>query len=128
MSVILSSWTECRCLGYTENKTVTPPLALITIPEGCPTFMPQFIIDALNSLTSKVPIAIWGYQFYPFMNLFYPSFNLKLISEFKLINLKKTKSDFVFGKLSPITNVPIVSYMLKLKEIDNKYTKWLPSG
>ena len=55
-----------------------------------------------------------------------PSFNFKLMSNFKLTKLEKTKSDFVVRNLPPKTDVPIVSFMQTLEEIDNEYNKSLP--
>ena len=53
-------------------------------------------------------------------------FNLQLISDLKLTNLKKAKSNFVPSKLPTMTNVLIVSFMHTLEEIDIEYHKLLP--
>ena len=107
MAVIQTSPIECRCPVYTDTKHVNLLLALKIIPERHSIFTLDFILLAVNSFTSKVPIALWGYQFDPFMNLSNPSFHFKLMSNFKLTNLTKTKSNFVLSQLLPITDVPI---------------------
>ena len=47
------------------------------------------------------------------------------MSDFGLTNL--TESDFYLSKLPPMTDVPIVSFMNTLEEIDNEYNEafWL---
>ena len=74
-------------------------------------FTPDFIILAVNSFTSELPITLWGYQFDPFMNLSHSLFNLKLLSYFKLNNKTNVISDFIPSKLPTINDVPIINFM-----------------
>ena len=92
MSIIQTSSGEYRCPGYTSIKSFNPPLALTTISEQCSIFTPDLIILAVNSFTSKTPLTIWGYQFYPYTNLLDSLFSFKLMSEFKFTNLMRTNS------------------------------------
>ena len=41
--------------------------------------------------------------------------------EFNPYNIIKVKSDFILNKLTQITGVPILSFLQKMHEIDNKY-------
>ena len=68
--------------------------------------------DIQNS-HSPMEISIW------FFSVSNPSFNFNFMSNFKLPTLTKTNSDFFLSKLPPITDVPIVSFMKTLDEIDN---------
>ena len=127
MSIIKPSPTECRCLGFTDSNTVKSPLALITTPEGCSISTSDFLIPAVNSFTSKVPITLWGYKFNPLTYLYNPFFNSELKSEFKLTNIGKVKFDFILTKLPPpIADVSIVIFMRKLNATDNEYSKSFP--
>ena len=104
-------------------KQIALPLALIILPEGCFVFTPDFIIQPVNSFTSKMSIALQGYQFDPLLNLSDPLFKFKLMSDFKLI---KTESDFILSKSLTISDVPMVSFMQMLEETTNKYNKSFP--
>lgn len=48
------------------------------------------------------------------------------MSNFKLTNLTKTKFKIILSNLPSFTNVPIVSFMKTLEEIDNYYNKPFP--
>ena len=75
---------------------------------------------------SKIPITLCGYQSDPYMNLFDPPSNFKLMSDFKLTNISTVISDLILSKLPAISNVPIVSFMQILDKIDNEYYKSFP--
>ena len=75
---------------------------------------------------SIMHIALWGYQFDPFQNLSKQSFNFKLIYDFKLINLTKTKSDSVLRKFPPNTEASIISFMKTLDKIEIQYKMPFP--
>ena len=64
-----------------------------------------------------------GISFSSFQNLSDPGFHFKLMSNYKFTNLTKTKPNFGFSKLPPITNVPIFSFMKTLEETANEYSK-----
>ena len=89
MSVIQFSSIECRQLGYMDSKTRAT--TSLNITEGCSIFTLDFIIAAVNTFTSKIPITPWGYQLDLFMKLLYSAFNFKLMSDFKLTNISKVK-------------------------------------
>ena len=89
MTVIQTSLMACRYPSYTDTKKLNPLLALITIPEGCSIFTPHFVVPAIKSLTAKMSVALWGYQFDTFMILSEPLFNFKLMSDLEVTNLTK---------------------------------------
>ena len=64
----------------------------------------------IQSVIYHMGLSIWL-----FINSTNPTFNLKLISDFKLMNLTKTKSNFILIKLPPLTNAPIVNFMQTLE-------------
>ena len=96
-----SSSRECTCPGYTNSKTFDPPLPLIIVPERCSNFRLYFTKPDVNSFTSKIPIALWGYQLDPFMNLSIQLFNFRLVSDFQLTNITKVESNFFLSMLPP---------------------------
>ena len=49
------------------------------------------------------------------------SFNFKQITDFKLTNIAKVKSNNILSTLSPITDEPFVSFMQKLDKMYNQY-------
>ena len=51
MAIMQNSTVECKCSAYTVIRSITPPLAIIILPEGCSIF-------TMNSFTFKVPITI----------------------------------------------------------------------
>ena len=104
-----------------QHQNCNPPLELITLPEGCSISLADFIIPVINSFTSRLPTALWGYQYDPFLNNSDPLFNFKLMSAFGLTNLMKMKSNFILSRLFPITDVPIVNFMTTLEEINDEY-------
>ena len=62
ISLIQSSFKECRYPGYTDCKITNAQLALITIPKGCSIFTLNFIIPGVNSVRSEIPTTLRGYQ------------------------------------------------------------------
>ena len=115
MDTIPTRSIEHRCPGCTDIKIVNLLLVLIIIPEECSIFTADFIITAINACTSKMPIALWGFQFDPFHNLSEPLFNFKFRFNFKLTNTTETKSNFILSRLLLITNVPIAGFMNTLE-------------
>ena len=103
-----------------RKQTCQPATSPNKQPEGHSIFVVDFIISAVSSFTSKIPLTVWEYQFDPFMNLSDCLFNFKLVSDFELTKMTKVKSDFPLSKFPPITHVSIVSFMEILIEIDNE--------
>ena len=103
---------------------------MINLPEGCTIYSTDFIIPAVNSFSSKLPIILWGYQLDPFINKSDPLITIKFksMSDFLLNILIQTKSDFILSNLLPITDVPIVDFMDTLKQIDNACNNNFPLG
>ena len=102
------------------------------LPEGCTIYSTDFIIPAVNSFSSKLPIRLRGYQLDPFVNNSDPLIpnNFKIMSNSGLNNVTQMKSNFILlvpkCKLSPTTDVPIVDFMDTLKPIDNAYNNNFP--
>ena len=128
LSVIERSPIECRCPRNRENNMISPLPAMINLPTGCTIYSTDFIIPAVNSFSSKLPITLWGYQFDPFINKSNPliPINFKIMSDFVLNNLTEMKINFILSKLPPITDVHIVNYLNTLKHIDNAYNSNFP--
>ena len=59
-SVIKPNHTEQTWPDYTDSTTVYMPQTFITIPDGYSIFTLDFIILAINSLSFKLPITLWG--------------------------------------------------------------------
>ena len=131
LAIIKWSPVECRYPVNTENNIISPPLAKINLPAGLYSASTGFIIPAVNSFSSKLPITLWDYQCDPFISISDPLIpvNFNLISNFGLNNLTQMKSNFILSKLLPITDVPIVNFMDTLNHIDiehnNNYPLWL---
>ena len=75
IAVIWNSTVECRYPSHTDTRNATPPRAVISLPEGCSIFTPDFMIVFISSFTSKMPTVIWRFQFNPFLNVSNPLFN-----------------------------------------------------
>ena len=101
---------------------------MINLPKCCTIYSTDFIILAVNSFSSKLPIILWGYQLYAFINKSDPliPINFKIMFNFGLNNPTQMKSDFILSKLPTNTNVPIVDFMDNLKQIDNVYNNSPP--
>ena len=51
--VIKNTTMECWCPGYRDARTITLPLAVITLPEGYSIFTQGYIIPTLNTFYLK---------------------------------------------------------------------------
>ena len=94
MAVIQNSTIEYRYPGYRDLRIIALLLLIIILPERSSIITRNFIIPVFNSITLKMPIILWGYKFDPFL----------LMSDFKLTNLTKTKSNFTISELPPVTD------------------------
>ena len=57
-----------------------------------------------------------------------PQFSFKHMSDFKLTNIRKVKSDFILSKFLPINDELIFSVIQKLDTKDYECYKYFPSG
>ena len=111
---------EFRYPGYTDTRIINSHLALIILPESCSIFSIDFIITAAKSITTKLSIAQWGYQFDTFLYTSDPHSKVGLTYAMKQnLTLSSTSCP-------PITYVPIFQFMSIQEENDKKYNKASP--
>ena len=110
-SVTQNSTTEHWCPGYTKTRNIIHLLGVITIYQPLTALHPK--CQSPNGDRNSL------------LNLSNPLYNFKLMPDFKLTNLTKTKFNFIISILQSITDIPIVSLWNKLEEID-EYNKSLP--
>ena len=85
-----------ECNVPETKKKLMPTLAMINLPKGCKIYSTDFIIPAVNSFSTKLPMTLWGYQLDPFINTSDPLIpsNCKIMSDFGLNNLTQNEIQF----------------------------------